>query len=481
MAQKSKQLELPLGQGGESRRTQRSEQTSTATTGNGGLGTRTLMEEVVDGRNIKRAAKRVRSNKGAPGIDGMKVDELDGWMREHWPGVREQLLAGTYEPSPVRRVMIPKRGGGERELGIPTVSDRLIQQALLQVLQRYIDPTFSEYSYGFRPGRSAHDAVAQMRDYVVEGREWVVDIDLEKFFDRVNHDILMGRLAKRIEDRRVLRVIRRYLGAGVMVDGVKVVRDDGTPQGGPLSPLLANVYLDEVDKLLEARGHAFVRYADDLRVLVRSRRAGERVMRGLVKRFGKLRLKVNESKSTVARVTDRPFLSFTLWVDKDGKIRIRVASKALNAMKERVREVTKKTRGRAVGQVVAELRRYLIGWRGYFGYTDAPTELTGIEGWIRRRVRCLILYQYRNPRRAYRALRELGASDRVAKKIAANLRHWWRNSRGSVHYVLTNSYLARLGVPPLVTCPQAFEPPGADPHARWCGRGGRGDPAPLSR
>lgn len=451
MVQKSKQLELPLGPGGASLQTQRSEQASTETTGNGGSGTRSLMEEVVSYQNIGRAAKRVRSNKGAPGIDGMRVEELGGWLREHWPELRKQLLAGTYKPSPVRRVMIPKRGGGERELGIPTVGDRLIQQAILQVLQWRIDPTFSEHSYGFRPGRSAHDAVAQMREYVVEGREWVVDIDLEKFFDRVNHDMLMGRLAKRIEDPRVLRAIRRYLSAGVMVDGVKVVRDDGTPQGGPLSPLLANLYLDEVDKSLEARGHAFVRYADDLRVLVRSKRAGERVMRGLVKHFGKLRLKVNESKSTVAQVTERPFLSFTLWVDKDGETRVRVASKALNVMKERVREITRKTRGRAVAQVVAELRRYLIGWRGYFGYTDVPGDLKSAEGWIRRRMRCLILYQYRNPKRAYKALRALGASERVAKKSALNIRHWWRNSRGSVHYVLSNRYLARLGVPPLVT------------------------------
>ena len=451
MAQKTKQMELPLGDDGASRPTQRSEQAKTATTGTEGPGTRSLMEQVVSYQNIGRAAKRVRSNKGAPGIDGMRVEELSGWPQNHWPGIRKRLLAGTYEPSPVRRVVIPKRGGGERELGIPTVGDRLIQQAILQVLQERIDPTFSEYSYGFRPGRSAHDAVAQMRDYVFEGREWVVDIDLEKFFDRVNHDMLMGRLAKRIEDPRVLRTIRQYLEAGVMVDGVKVVREDGTPQGGPLSPLLANVYLDEVDKSLEARGHAFVRYADDLRVLVRSKRAGERVMRGLVKQFGKLRLKVNESKSTVARVTQHPFLGFTLWVDKEGVMKIRVASKALNVMKGRVREITRKTRGRAVDQVVAELRKYLIGWRGYFGRTEVPAELRSVESWIRRRMRCLILYQYRNPTRAYKAMKALGASDRVARKVAYNIRHWWRNSKGSVHYVLNNRYLARLGVPLLVT------------------------------
>jgi RNA-directed DNA polymerase len=451
MAQKSKQLELPLGTTGESRKAERSEQTPMATNGNERSGTRALMLEAVDRQNVWRAAKRVMSNDGAPGIDGMTVDELPGWLREHWSGVREQLLAGTYEPKPTRRVMIPKRGGGERMLGIPTVVDRLIQQAILQVLQPLIDPTFSDHSYGFRPGRSAHGAVRQMRDYVIEGREWVVDIDLEKFFDRVNHDILMGRLAKRIEDPKVLRAIRRYLDAGVMVDGVKVERDNGTPQGGPLSPFLANVYLDEVDKELEQRGHAFVRYADDLRVLVKSKRAGERVMRWLVKRFAKLRLSVNESKSTVARVEERPFLGFGLYTDRNGRPTIKVASKAINAMKERVREITKRTRGRSVKQVVAELRDYLRGWWAYYGKTEAPWMLRPVEGWIRRRVRCLILYQYKNARRAYKALRALGASERAARQVAAGIQHWWRNSAGEVNRVLSNSYLEELGVPTLVS------------------------------
>lgn len=451
MAQKSKQqLELPFLATGAFREPKRSEQTPTATNGNERPGTRALMQEVVNHRNVERAAKRVKSNGGAPGTDGMTVEELPGWLREHWPGVREQLLAGTYEPAPVRRVMIPKRGGGERMLGIPTVIDRFIQQAILQVLQPLIDPTFSDHSYGFRPGRSAHDAVRQMRDYVVEGREWVVDIDLEKFFDRVNHDILMGRLAKRIADPLVLRAIRRYLEAGVMAEGLKVKRDDGTPQGGPLSPFLANVYLDEVDKELEQRGHAFVRYADDLRVLVRSKRAGERVMRWLVERFGKLRLSVNESKSTVAKAVDRPFLSFGLWVDKEGRTRIVVASKAINAMKQRVREITRRTRGRTVKQVVRELAMYLRGWWGYFRLTEGPSWLRSVEGWVRRRVRALILYQYQNEKRAYAALRALGASDRVARQVAANIRHWWRNSKGNANRALTNSYLAELGVPTLV-------------------------------
>lgn len=451
MVQKSKQLELALWTTDASRKDERSEQTSMATTGNEGPGTRRLMEEVVDDFNIRHAAKRVMRNKGAPGTDGMRVEELPGWMQEHWGGVREQLLAGTYEPTEVRRVMIPKRGGGERKLGIPTVVDRLIQQAILQVLQPRIDPTFSEHSYGFRPGRSAHQAVSQMREYVVEeGRNWVVDIDLEKFFDRVNHDMLMARLAKRIEDPRVLRTIRRYLSAGVMVDGVKMERNDGTPQGGPLSPLLANVYLDEVDRDLERRGHKFVRYADDLRVLVRSKRAGERVMKWLVRRFEKLRLTVNESKSTVSQVYERPFLGFTLWVDKKGTTKIVVASKAINAMKQRVREITKRSRGRSVQQVVGELRRYLLGWWAYFQLTEGPGGLRGVMGWVRRRVRCLILYQFKNPWRAYEALQKIGGSEQWIRVLAANVRRWWRNSGKTANRVLTNAYLAKLGVPQLL-------------------------------
>ena len=410
-----------------------------------------MMKKVVADSNIELAAKRVKRNKGAPGIDGMKVDELDGWLREQWPRVRGELLAGTYEPKPVRRVMIPKRGGGERMLGIPTVVDRLLQQALLLELQPQLDPSFSEYSYGFRPGRSAHDAVGQMRDFVAEGRCWVVDIDLEKFFDRVNHDMLMGRLAKRIGDRDVLRLIRRYLNAGVMADGVKVVRGDGTPQGGPLSPLLANVYLDEVDKKLERRGHAFVRYADDLRVLVYSKRAGERVMRRRVKDFEKLKLRVNESKSTVARVYERPFLGFSLREDDEKGPRIQASSKALKTMKTRVREITRKNRGRAVEQVVRELGYDLRGWWGYFRYMEDLRELRKCMTWVRRRVRCLILYQYKTPHRAYRALRALGASDSQARTVAAHIeRHWWV-STGRINRILTNSYLARLGVPTLVT------------------------------
>jgi len=447
----TRQMELPFETSGGYREGERSEQVPTQEAGHGGPGTSTLMEEVVSTANIERAAARVKKNEGGPGIDGMKVEALEGWLREQWPRVREELLAGTYEPAAVRRVMIPKRGGGERMLGIPTVSDRLIQQAILQVLQPRIDPTFSEHSYGFRPGRSAHQAVEQMRDYVVEGREWVVDIDLEKFFDRVNHDLLMGKMAKRVGDARVLRTIRRYLTAGVMADGVKVAMESGTPQGGPLSPLLANVYLDEVDKELEARGHAFVRYADDLRVLVRSEKTGQRVMRWLILRFEKMRLRVNREKSMVAKVWQRPFLGFRLCGSKEGRPKITVARKAMERMRERVREITRRVRGRSMEQVVKELRSYLRGWMGYFRLAEAKSPLRDADGWIRRRVRNLILYQCRTKSRTYDVMRLYGASDETAKKIAANLRHWWRNSKGNVNRVLTNSRLNELGVPTLAS------------------------------
>src|SRR5712691_228192 len=289
------------------------------------------MEWAVSRPNLKAALKRVRKNKGGPGIDGMTVGELTGHLREHWPRIREELLAGTYRPSPVKRQSIPKSGGGVRDLGIPTVLDRFIQQALLQVLQPGFDAGFSEHSYGFRPGRSAHQAVLAARRLAQEGRRFVVDVDLEKFFDRVNHDVLMGKLAKRIRDRRVLGLIRRYLDAGVMVNGVVVERQEGTPQGGPLSPLLANVLLDEVDKELERRGHAFVRYADDLNVYVRSEKAGRRVYEALKKLFGKLRLVVNEEKSAVGLAVRRDFLGYSFWVAAEGRIRRRVARKALEA------------------------------------------------------------------------------------------------------------------------------------------------------
>lgn len=306
------------------------------------------MELACERRNLKAALERVRKNKGSPGIDGMTVEELPDFLREHWLAIREDLLTGRYQPSAVRRVAIPKPGGGERELGIPTVLDRFIQQALLQVLQPRIDPSFSEHSYGFRPGRRAHDAVCHAQRYVQEGRRWVVDIDLEKFFDRVNHDVLMGRLAKRIEDRRVLGLVRRYLGAGILANGVVMERHEGTPQGGPLSPLLANVLLDDVDKELEKRGHAFVRYADDLNIYVRSKRAGERVMEAMRRLYARLCLHVNESKSAVARATERKFLSFTFWESSEREVKRCVAPQALARMKDRVRHLTRRVAGQSL-------------------------------------------------------------------------------------------------------------------------------------
>ena len=311
MRQESRQLELPLEDRGEAPKVEGSGEAGTVAHGDERSGSEhLLMEEVVGRANLVGALKRVRQNKGSPGIDGMSVEELPEYLRRHWGEIRQRLLAGTYQPKPVRRQEIPKSGGGVRELGIPTVLDRFIQQAILQVLQPRFDPTFSRHSHGFRPGRRAHDAVREAQQYIQEGRRWVVDVDLEKFFDRVNHDVLMGRLAKRIEDKAMLRILRRYLEAGVMANGVVMERHMGTPQGGPLSPLLANVLLDEVDKELELRGHAFVRYADDCNVYVRSRRAGQRVMQALRHLYGKLRLQVNEEKSAVARVWDRQFLGY---------------------------------------------------------------------------------------------------------------------------------------------------------------------------
>jgi RNA-directed DNA polymerase len=409
------------------------------------------MEKVLRRPNLQRALKRVKKNGGSPGIDGMTVDALGEWLKEHWPEVREQLLAGGYQPTPVRRATIPKRDGGERELGIPTALDRLIQQALLQVLQPRFDPTFSEHSHGFRPGRRAHDAVCEARRYVEAGKKWVVDVDLDKFFDRVNHDVLMGRLAKRIEDPLVLGLIRRYLDAGVMVSGVVVERQQGTPQGGPLSPLLANVLLDEVDQELEKRGHAFVRYADDMRVFVASKKAGERVMRSLVGLFGKLRLRVNESKSAVDRAWNRPFLGFAFWVGRKRKIHVKVARKALGAMKDRVRQLTRRVRGRSLEQVAGELRAFLVGWKGYFQLAHTPGVFKALDEWIRHRLRALRLKQWKRGKTMFRELRALGASVELAARVAGNARRWWRNSAMNLHIVMPISYFDRLGIPRLAT------------------------------
>lgn len=422
-------------------------------TGNGNerLGSSDLMERVCERPNLRAALKRVRQNAGSPGIDGMTVEELSGYLRVHWPRLREELLAGRYQPQPVRRVAIPKPGGGERQLGIPTVLDRFIQQALLQVLQPLFDPTFSEASYGFRPGRSAHDAVRRAQAYVQEGRSFVVDIDLEKFFDRVNHDILMGRLAKRIADHRVLRLIRRYLNAGVLAEGVVIERDEGTPQGGPLSPLLANVLLDEVDKELERRGHAFVRYADDLNVYVRTQRSGERVMASLRKQFGKLKLRVNETKSKMTRATVSKFLGFSFWIATGRTIRRRVAPQAIARMKERVRRLTRRSAGRSLAQMCKPLGTYLSGWKAYFRLADTPRAFADIDGWVRHRLRAVQLKHWKRGRVIYRELIARGIPPEAARRVAANSRRWWHNSAMALNMALPNDLFKRLGVPNLAS------------------------------
>jgi group II intron reverse transcriptase/maturase len=408
------------------------------------------MEEVVERGNAKAALKRVRQNKGSPGVDGMTVDELPEYLVEHWEAIREQLLAGTYRPRPVKRQEIPKSGGGVRELGIPTVLDRLVQQAVLQVLQPRFDPTFSEHSHGFRPGRRAHDAVCEAQRYIQEGRRVVVDVDLEKFFDRVNHDVLMGKLAGRIEDKRMLGLIRRYLEAGVMVTGVVVERVEGTPQGGPLSPLLANVLLDEVDKELEKRGHAFVRYADDCNVYVRSKRAGEDVMKTLRRLYGRLRLRVNEAKSAVARPWDRKFLGYSFWVAPGRKVKRRVAPKALEAMKDRVREITARNGGRSMTRVIEELRSYLTGWKVYFRLAETPRILSDLDEWIRHRLRLAQLKQWKRGTTVYRELRARGVPGHVAAMAALFARSWWRVAgHRALQIALPMSYYDRTGVPRL--------------------------------
>ncbi len=437
------------GSKGEAPRASSRGETPTAAHGNERSGTSNLMEAAVERRNLLAALKRVKQNKGSPGVDGMTVDQLPTYLREHWPELREQLLAGTYQPQVVRQHEIPKSGGGVRKLGIPTALDRFIQQALLQVLQPRIDPSFSKHSYGFRPGRSARDAISAAQRYVHEGRRVVVDVDLETFFDRVNHDVLMGKLAERIEDRRVLGLIRRYLNAGILANGVVIERHEGTPQGGPLSPLAANVLLDEVDKELERRGHAFARYADDCNVYVKSKRAGERVMQLLRRLYGKLRLRVNESKSAVASVFSRRFLGYSFWAGPGGVIKRRVADKALGAMKDRVRAITARTRGRSIAHVVEELRSYLTGWKVYFGRAETPGVFRALDEWIRHRLRVLHLKHWRRGRTVLRELRARGISEAKAHKAAANAQSWWKSSAMVINIALPNRYFDELGVPRL--------------------------------
>ena len=452
MHQKTRQLELALEDRGEAPNVERSGEAGRAAHGEGRSGNHDLMERVVARENATEALKRVRRNKGSAGIDGLKVEELERYLREHWQAIREQLLEGSYQPSAVKRQEIPKSGGGTRTLGIPTVLDRFVQQMVLQVLQPMFDPTFSEHSHGFRPGRRAHEAVREAQSYIQTGRRWVVDVDLEKFFDRVNHDVLMGKLENRVGDRRMLTLIRRFLEAGMMADGVVVERREGTPQGGPLSPLLANVLLDDVDKELERRGHAFVRYADDCNVYVRSERAGQRVLAALRQKYARLRLRINEDKSAVARVWDRKFLSYSFWVARGGEVRRRVAPKALEEMKQRVRQITSRNGGRSIEQVTKELGTYLRGWRQYFKLADTPGVFADLDGWIRRRLRTLQLKQWKRGRTTYRELLARGLPERSARQGAASCRHWWRSAgSGALQTALPGIYFDRLGVPRLAT------------------------------
>ncbi|HRK37563.1 MAG TPA: group II intron reverse transcriptase/maturase [Burkholderiaceae bacterium] len=412
-------------------------------------GTGGLLEAALTRQNLQAAWKRVKANKGAAGVDGLDIEQTASVIRQQWPDIRQELLTGRYRPSPVRKVMIPKPDGSQRELGIPTVLDRLIQQALLQVLQPIIDPTFSKHSHGFRPGRRAHDAVNAARGYVQSGKRVVVDVDLAKFFDRVNHDILIDRLKRRIGDAGVIRLIRAYLNAGIMDGGVAVDRHLGTPQGGPLSPLLANVLLDEVDKVLEARGHSFARYADDCNVYVGSRQAGERVMAHLRKLYGDLKLQINEAKSAVASAFGRKFLGYALWVAKGKEVKCAVAHKALDNFKARIRQLTRRTGGRSMEQVVEKLRPYLLGWKAYFGMAQTPKVWRELDEWLRHRLRAIQLWHWRRPRTIYRELKVLGAKENVARQVAGNSRRWWRNSDRLLKTVLTIAYFDRLGVPRL--------------------------------
>ena len=410
-----------------------------------------LMEEVVRRENLMAAHKRVVRNGGAPGVDGMTVDELMSYCFEHWARIREELLSGRYEPQAVRRVEIPKSGGrGKRLLGIPTVLDRMIQQAMLQVLTPMYDPMFSDGSFGFRPGRSAHGAIRRAREHIAAGYRWVVDLDIERFFDHVNHDVLMARVERRVKDKRVLCLIRRYLRAGMMDGGLVSLREKGTPQGGPLSPLLSNILLDELDRELEGRGHRFVRYADDCNAYVRSRRAGERVMASLERFLQKrLRLTINGKKSAVDRPWKRTFLGYT--VTNHRRPKLRVASKSEKRMRTKLRDVLRRGRGQSLPAVCKELRSIIRGWVAYFRLAEVKACFERIDAWLRRKLRCILWRQWKRPRSRMKNLIERGI-DRIRAMLSAyNGRGaWWNAKQSHMNQAVPTSWLRRIGFMSLI-------------------------------
>ncbi len=412
--------------------------------------TNRLMEEVCERENLKEALRRVKANKGSAGVDGITVGGISDYLKQHWPAIRQQLLNGTYEPKPVKRVEIPKPDGGVRKLGIPTVLDRFIQQAVMQVLQRQWDRTFSDHSYGFRPGRSAHQAVAQAQQHIAEGHGWCVDLDLEKFFDRVSHDKLMGQIAKRIEDQRLLKLIRAFLNAGVMESGLVSPSVEGTPQGGPLSPLLSNLVLDELDRELERRGHRFVRYADDCNIYVRSERAGQRVMASITRFITqRLKLKVNEAKSAVARPQERKFLGFSFTTGP--KVQRVIASQALDRFKRRIREITRRAKGVSREATMEALAPYIRGWRSYFGFCETPAVLLNLTRWVRLRLRAALWRQWKTPRRRRAALLALRVPPRLARNTAGSGHGPWYLARSqALARGLSNAYFRSLGLPSLI-------------------------------
>lgn len=410
-----------------------------------------LMEQILSRENLIRALNRVVRNKGSHGVDGMPVQNLRAHVIEHWDTMKVELLSGTYQPQPVRRVEIPKPDGGVRLLGIPTVMDRFIQQAIAQVLSSIYDPTFSDHSYGFRPNRSAHGAVKKAKGYIAEGNRWVVDIDLEKFFDRVNHDKLMGLLAKRIEDKCLLKLIHKYLKTGIMINGVVTDNEEGTPQGGPLSPLLSNIVLDELDKELEKRGHQFVRYADDCNIYVKTPKAGNRVMRSVTSYIeGKLKLKVNGNKSAVDRPWRRKFLGFSFTKHREPKVRIAKAS--VNRMKDKIRDITSRKRPYSMEVRIQKLNQYLMGWCGYFALADTPSVFKTLESWIRRRLRMCVWKSWKKPSTKVRKLTGLGIPKGKAHEWGNSRKGYWRISKSPIlHKALGNSYWSSQGLKSLVS------------------------------